>query len=97
MPKRPAAISNELKTLGKRLTEFRHAHPPRSRLPEGLWEAATSLGNHEGLYRTARVGASSGHLAISRPKTEPPQQPDPDKLTVLRTLRNASPRLSYWL
>lgn len=41
--------------LGRRLTQFRQSHPPRTRLPEQFWEDAMSVAHDEGLYRTART------------------------------------------
>jgi hypothetical protein len=55
MSRKRALYSTQLTKLGRRLTESRQSHPPRTRLPERLWQAATSLATHEGLYRTARA------------------------------------------
>lgn len=55
MPRKQDEISNQLQVLGQRLKEFREIHPPRTRLPEELWSAATTLASKEGLYRTART------------------------------------------
>jgi len=55
MPRKQGKISNQLQVLGQRLKEFREVHPPRTRLPEELWSAATTLARNEGVYRTART------------------------------------------
>jgi hypothetical protein len=55
MAEKQGQISSELQVLGRRLKEFREVHPPRTRLPEELWTAATSLASQEGLYHTART------------------------------------------
>lgn len=55
MPRKQDEISNQLQVLGQRLKEFRETHAPRTRLPEELWSAATTLARNEGLYRTART------------------------------------------
>ena len=55
MPKTSAPISNQLRELGRRLTQFGQSHPPRSRLPEQFWDEAMSVAHDEGLYRTART------------------------------------------
>lgn len=55
MRRKQDAISNQLQVLGQRLKEFRETHAPRTRLPEELWFAATTLARNEGVYRTART------------------------------------------
>jgi hypothetical protein len=47
--------SDPLEQLRRELEGWRSAHPPRSRLPEGLWAAAVNVARQQGLYRTART------------------------------------------
>ena len=54
MRKNDASISNQLNRLAGRLRQWRNAHPPKTRLPEKLWEAAVQVAGREGIYRTAR-------------------------------------------
>ena len=48
-------VPAHLEQLRCELEQWRGAHRPRSRLPEGLWAAAVQLARQQGLYRTART------------------------------------------
>lgn len=39
--------------LQHQLDQFRSAHPPRTKLPESLWQAAVELARQHGLYSVA--------------------------------------------
>ena len=52
-PKTP--IPAEFLALSARLAEWRNSHPPRSPLPEDLWQEATTLAAQHGVHRTARA------------------------------------------
>ena len=68
----------DVEQLGRRFTEFRSAHPVRSRLPEELWAAAAKLARRDGIEATALA------LDVDRPslqkwmdRFEPGGQPRP--------------------
>ena len=49
------AIPDDLLKISQQVEEWRSAHPPRSRLPEALWAAATEMAQRHGLHRTAKA------------------------------------------
>jgi hypothetical protein len=48
-------IPDDLLQLSQRLEEWRHANPPRTRLPEPIWEAATEMAQRHGLHCTTKA------------------------------------------
>jgi hypothetical protein len=50
-----ARIPDDLLELKQRLQEWRAAHPPRSRLSESLWTAATEIAHRHGLHLTSKT------------------------------------------
>jgi hypothetical protein len=55
MPQKDAPVPDPLEQLSRQFEEWRNAHAPRSRLPEGLWAAAVELARQRGLFRTAHT------------------------------------------
>ncbi len=49
------AVPDELQQLNQRFEAWRGAHPPRSRLPEGMWRAAAEMARLHGLHCTAKT------------------------------------------
>src|SRR5260370_23823795 len=49
------AIPEDLLQLSQRLTEWRSANPPRTRLPETIWEAAAEMAQRHGLHCTTKA------------------------------------------
>src|SRR6266436_4038745 len=49
------AIPEDLLQLSQRLTEWRSANPPRTRLPEAIWEAAVEMAQRHGLHCTTKA------------------------------------------
>src|SRR5438309_10501415 len=49
------AIPDDLLQLRQRLEEWRSANPPRTRLPEPIWEAAVEMAQRHGLHCTTKA------------------------------------------
>jgi hypothetical protein len=49
------AIPDDLLLLSQRLEEWRSANPPRTRLPEPIWEAAVEMAQRHGLHCTTKT------------------------------------------
>ena len=49
------ALPDDLLQLSRRLEEWRSANPPRTRLPEPIWEAAVEMAQRHGLHRTTKA------------------------------------------
>ena len=49
------AVPDDLLQLSQRLEEWRGANPPRTRLPEPIWEAAVELAQRHGLHCTTKA------------------------------------------
>ena len=47
-------VSEPLAELQAQLAGFRSTHPPRTRLPQSLWQSAADLARCHGLYAVAR-------------------------------------------
>jgi hypothetical protein len=72
MPHTTTQIADSIAQLQQQLEEFRAAHPPRTKLPESLWQSAVELARQHGVYAVAhplrldytrlkeRLGESSG-------------------------------------
>ena len=54
MPNPTASLSESITELQAQLAEFRSTHPPRTRLPQSLWQSAADLAQCHGLYVVAR-------------------------------------------
>lgn len=50
MSREKTAIPDDLLQLSQRLEEWRSANPPRTRLPEPMWEAAVEMARRHGLH-----------------------------------------------
>src|SRR6266851_3963110 len=55
MSREKTAVPDDLLQLSQRLEEWRSANPPRTRLPESMWEAAVEMAQHHGLHRTTKT------------------------------------------
>ena len=51
--KRASSIPEPIVQLQRELEQFRGSHPPRTRLPESLWQSAVELARRHGLYLVA--------------------------------------------
>jgi hypothetical protein len=77
IPEKHGEVSGRLEQLRCELEQWRGAHRPRSRLPEGLWAAAVQLAGQHGLYRTSRTlrldygGLKKKAQRTDRPATAP--------------------------
>ena len=49
------AVPDDLLQLSQRLEEWRRANPPRTRLPEPIWEAAVEMAQRHGLHCTTKA------------------------------------------
>ncbi len=49
------AVPDDLLQLSQRLEEWRSANPPRTRLPEPIWEAAVEMAQRHGLHCTTKT------------------------------------------
>ena len=55
MSQNNTAIPDDLLQVSQQVEEWRSAHPPRSRLPETIWAAATEMAHRHGLHRTSKA------------------------------------------
>ena len=53
MPKQMAPVSESITALQAQLEQFRSTHPPRTRLPQTLWQSAAELARCHGIYVVA--------------------------------------------
>ena len=51
--KSASSIPEPIVQLQRELEQFRGSHPPRTRLPESLWQSAVELARQHGLYLVA--------------------------------------------
>ena len=51
--KSASPIPEPIVQLQRQLEQFRGSHPPRTRLPESLWQSAVELAREHGLYLVA--------------------------------------------
>ena len=54
MPNPTISLPESITELQAQLAEFRSTHPPRTRLPQSLWQSAADLARCHGLYVVAR-------------------------------------------
>src|SRR5438128_12642961 len=55
MSREKTAMPDDLLQLSQRLEEWRSANPPRTRLPEPIWEAAVEMAQRHGLHCTTKA------------------------------------------
>jgi len=55
MSREKTAIPDDLLQLSQRLEQWRSANPPRTRLPEPIWEAAAEMAQRHGLHSTTKA------------------------------------------
>ncbi|SRR5712692_7670689 len=55
MAREKTAIPDDLLQLSQRLEEWRSANPPRTRLPEPMWDAAVEMAQRHGLHCTTKA------------------------------------------
>ena len=53
MPKQTAPVSESITALQAELEQFRSSHPPRTKLPESVWQSAAELARCHGIYVVA--------------------------------------------
>src|SRR5580692_5705936 len=86
------AIPDDLLELSQRLEEWRGARPPRTRLPEPIWEAAVEMAQRHRLYRTIKA-LRMDYMALKKrlPASAPPVPPAPPAFLELVTPAAAVP------
>jgi hypothetical protein len=55
MAHQKTTVPDDLLQLSQRLEEWRGANPPRTRLPEPIWEAAVEMAQRHGLHCTTKA------------------------------------------
>ena len=82
MPNQTASPPESITELQGQLVQFRSTHPPRTKLPQSLWQSAAELARCHGLYVVARslkldYGTLKKHVTGSaecgRQKKAPPK------------------------
>jgi len=73
-----AAVPDDLLQLSQRLEQWRSANPPRTRLPEPIWEAAVEMAQRHGLHCTTKT-LRMDYMRLKKrlPPAAPPSQPAP--------------------
>jgi hypothetical protein len=80
------AIPDDLLQLSHRLEQWRSTQPPRTRLPEPIWEAAVEMAQRHGVHRTAKA-LRMDNMALKKrlPASAPPEPPTPPVFLELLT------------
>ena len=55
MAREKTALPDDLLQLSHRFEEWRRANPPRTRVPESMWDAAVEMAQRHGLHRTTKA------------------------------------------
>ena len=55
MSREKTAVPEDLLQLSQRLEQWRSANPPRTRLPEPIWEAAVEMAQRYGLHGASKA------------------------------------------
>ena len=79
------AIPDDLLQLSQRLEEWRGANPPRTRLPEPIWEAAVEMAQRHGLHCTTKA-LRMDYMRLKKrlpTGTQPPRSTPPAFLELL--------------
>lgn len=79
------AIPDDLLQLSQRLEEWRSANPPRTRLPEPIWEAAVEMAQRHGLHCTTKA-LRMDYMRLKKrllAGTPPPRPTPPEFLELL--------------
>jgi hypothetical protein len=78
MSREKTAVPDDLLQLSQRLEEWRSANPPRTRLPEPMWEAAVEMAQRHGLHRTTQA-LRMDYMRLKKrlPAGTPPRRPHP--------------------
>jgi hypothetical protein len=77
MSREKTATPDDLQQLSERLEEWRRANPPKTRLPEAIWEAAVEMAQRHGLHCTTKAL----RLDYTRLKKRLPAGAEPPKPT----------------
>src|ERR1700686_1506396 len=86
------AIPEVLLNLSQRLKEGRGATPPRTRLPEPIWEAAVEMAQRHGLHCTTKA-LRMDYMRLQkrlRAGTQPPRSTPPAFLELLASATTAA-------
>jgi hypothetical protein len=54
MPRQTAPVPESITELQTELQQFRSSHPPRTKLPQSVWQSAVELARCHGIYVVAR-------------------------------------------
>src|SRR5580700_10954672 len=84
------AIPDDLLELSQRLEEWRGANPPRTRLPEPIWEAAVEMAQRHGLHCTTKA-LRMDYMRLKKrlpAGTQPPRPQPPAFLELLGPTAN---------
>jgi hypothetical protein len=79
------AVPDDLLQLSQRLEEWRSANPPRTRLPESIWEAAVEMAQRHGLHCTTKA-LRMDYMRLKKrlpAGTQPPRSTPPAFLELL--------------
>jgi hypothetical protein len=86
------AIPDDLLQLSQRLEEWRGANPPRTRLPESIWEAAAEMAQRHGLHGTTKaLRMDYTRLKKRLPAGTQPPRPTPPAFLELLTSPTTGP------
>src|SRR5450759_5206103 len=92
MSREKTAIPDDLLQLSQRLEEWRSANPPRTRLPEPMWEEAAEMAQRHGLHCTTKA-LRMDYMRLKKrlPAGTQPTRPAPPAFLELLTSPTTSP------
>ncbi len=79
------AVPDDLLQLSQRFEQWRSANPPRTRLPEPMWDAAVEMAQRHGLHCTTKA-LRMDYMRLKKrlpAGTQPPQPVPPAFLELL--------------
>src|SRR5438128_233714 len=92
MSREKTAIPDDLLQLSQRLEEWRNSSPPRTRLPEPIWEAAAEMAQRHGLHCTTKaLRLDYTRLKKRLPQAAQPPRPTPPAFLELLAPPKAGP------
>ena len=91
--KNSAPIPEAIMQLQRQLEQFRSAQPTRTKLPEGLWQAAVELARQHGVYAVARPLGLDYTRLKQRVGGVPSRPPKPAKPAFLELIGSSAATL----